>query len=187
MQDFDNDGWPDLYFSAAWLDSRGEVTPLVFRHVGLERGIPRFEPLRQISAGEPNVYFPAGPSGDYDGDGSIDLFLGNWFSGNYSRLLKNVSGGNRWLEVSVRGKTTNRMGIGTKVSVFKAGELRRASALLGRQEIGTGYGYASGQVPVAHFGLGGETNIDLVMTFPDGSANVLRDVQANRRLNLDGR
>ena len=185
VQDFDNDGWPDLYFSAAWLDGDGGVTPLVFRHLGVQRGIPRLEPLRQISSNQPDVYFPAGPSGDYDGDGRIDLFLANWFHGNYSRLLKNVSGGNRWLEVSVRGKTMNRMGIGTKVRVYQAGELNREAGLLGFQEIGTGYGFGSGQTARPHFGVGRAKLVDVSIIFPNGSIAHVRRVETDRQLIVD--
>ena len=36
IQDFDNDGWPDIYISAAWLDDDGKVTPLIYRNQGVE-------------------------------------------------------------------------------------------------------------------------------------------------------
>ena len=85
IQDFDNDGWPDIYVSAAWLDD-GKVTPLIYHHDGVRDGVPRFSPPRPIAM--PMVYYPAGPSGDFDGDGRLDLFLINWFAGNHSRLLR---------------------------------------------------------------------------------------------------
>ncbi len=187
IQDFDNDGWPDLYFSAAWLDADGGVTPLVFRHLGADRGRPRFVPVRQISGAQPNAYFPAGPSGDYDGDGRLDLLLANWFRGNHSRLLRNVSAQNGWLDVRVIGKAaTNRMGIGAKVSVYKAGESNRQASLLGTQEIGTGYGFSSGQAAIAHFGLGKETRVDVRVEFADGSAESLDSVRSNQRVTIEG-
>ena len=184
VKDFDNDGWPDLYFSAAWLDANGEISPLLFRNLGVRRGLPRFEPIKQISAGRPNVYFPAGPSGDYDGDGRIDLFLANWFRGNYSRLLHNVSGENGWLDVRVRGRAMNRMGIGAKVSVYRGAAL--GGGLLGVQEIGTGYGFGSGQAAVAHFGVGKEQIVDVEVIFPDGARKVVKSVQSGRGITVDG-
>jgi hypothetical protein len=181
-QDFDNDGWLDLYFSAAWLDSAGNVTPMVFRNAGLQRGIPQFDSPRQSPTARRQVYFPAGPSGDYDGDGRIDLFLANWFRGNHSRLLKNVSGTNRWLDVSVRGRTINRMGIGAKVYVYKTGELHRDAGLLGFQEIGTGFGFGSGQAAGAHFGTGRAHVVDVLVRFPDGSEKSLHGVDTDTQL-----
>lgn len=163
IQDFDNDGWPDIYISAAWLDADGSVTPLIFRHQGLKDGLPRFVPPRPIKA--PMVYYPAGPSGDYDKDGRLDLFLINWFQGNHCRLLHNESPKRHWLDVQVVGKKGNRMGIGAQVKLYKAGQLGKAAALLGYQEVSTGYGYASGQPAVCHFGLGDVTSVDVAVTW----------------------
>jgi hypothetical protein len=186
VQDFDNDGWPDLYFSAAWMDAGGAMTPLVFRHTSMQRGVPTFEPLRPLSSDAPNFYFPAGPSGDADGDGRIDLLLVNWFGGNHSRLLRNVSSDRRWLDVSVRGRTVNRMGVGTSVRVYKAGELDRDGGLLGARDISIGNGFGSGQPPSVHFGLGIEASVDLAITFPGGSRKVLTNVASDQRLIVEG-
>ncbi len=71
---------------------------------------------------EPMVYFPAGPSGDFNADGKLDLFLVNWFPNNHSRLLENTSESGNWLRVRVEDASrTNRMGIGAKVRVTGAG------------------------------------------------------------------
>ena len=186
MQDFDNDGWPDIYFSAAWLDTNGNVTPLVFRNLGVQRGLPRFEPLRQIPGDQPRAYFPAGPSGDFDGDGRVDVFLANWFKGNHSRLLRNVSRPRRWLDVRVRGeRSMNRMGIGAGVRVYKRGDLSPAG-LLGAQEIGTGFGFASGQASIAHFGVGNELAVDVQVIFHDGTRTLLENLGTDQRVTVEG-
>lgn len=179
VQDFDNDGWPDIYMSAAWLDDQGAVTPLIFRNTGLRDGLPHFESTRKIDG--PMVYYPAGPSGDYDNDGRIDLFLINWFQGNHSRLLHNTSAPRNWLDVQVVGKKMNRMGIGAQVKVFPVLQVRPAESLLGFQEISTGYGYASGQPAIAHFGLGEHPRVAVEIKFPSGKT-IMRDSVANKRL-----
>jgi enediyne biosynthesis protein E4 len=165
VQDFDNDGWPDIYLSAAWLED-GKVTPLVYRNTGVRDGLPRFVAPRPVKTA--NAYFPAGPSADYDGDGRVDLFLVNWFAGNHSRLLRNTSAERSWLTVRVAGRTMNRMGVGAKIAVYSAGSMGKAEGLLGYQEIGIGFGYASGQMPVAHFGLGDAATVDVRVTLPNG-------------------
>jgi enediyne biosynthesis protein E4 len=182
VQDFDNDGWPDIYLSAAWLED-GKVTPLIYRHMGLRDGLPRFEPLWPVK--NANAYFPAGPSCDYDGDGRIDLFLVNWFENNHSRLLRNTSPPKSWLAVRVVGKTMNRMGIGAQISIFRAGELGKPHALLGHQEIGIGYGYASGQMPLAHFGLGHEKSVDVRVKLPSGKTIDEPGVNSNQVLTVN--
>ncbi|MEE8451267.1 MAG: CRTAC1 family protein [Thermoguttaceae bacterium] len=180
IQDFDNDGLPDLYFSAAWLDESGAVTPLVFRNTGLRGGLPRFESPRPVKA--PMVYFSTGPSGDFDGDGRIDLFLVNWFQQNHSRLMRNVSPRRHWLDVQVVGSRINRMGIGTQIRVYRPGKVGQTDALLGFQEVSIGYGYAAGQAAVCHFGLGDATTVDVAVKLPDATVLIERSVTVDRRL-----
>lgn len=180
IQDFDNDGWPDLYFSAGWLDAAGAITPLVYRNLGGEEGgVPRFAAPESPEKAEV-VYFPAGPSADYDNDGRVDLFLVNWFAGNHSRLLRNTSKSGGWLRVQIRsaGKE-NREGIGSKVT------LRAGGALIGHSEISTGYGYASGQIPSAHFGLGGLTSVDVEVRTPGGNIVRRKDVRKDQVLMIE--
>ncbi len=180
IRDFDNDGWPDIFTTAAWLDEGGKVTPLVYRNLGARDGLPRFVPPRPL--GGEMVYYPAGPAGDFDNDGRMDLFLVNWFQGNHSRLLRNESDpANQWLGVRVVGKRMNRMGIGAQVRIFAAGKTGGDPALLGFEEITTGYGYASGQPAQAHFGLGAEKSVDVEVRFPDGKV-IRKPGQAAGRL-----
>lgn len=182
VQDFDNDGRPDIYLSAAWLED-GKVTPLIYRNLGVKDGLPRFAPPRPIKA--PMVYYPAGPSGDYDNDGRLDLFLVNWFPENHCRLLHNDSPKRHWLQVRVAGKTMNRMGIGAQIRLYKAGKSGQADALLGFQEITIGFGYASGQPAMAHFGLGDETAVDVEVQLPGGKAVKKAKVAADQRVVIE--
>jgi hypothetical protein len=180
VQDFDNDGWPDIYMSAVVLND-GKVTPLIYRNTGVKDGLPRFVPSFDVK--NANAYYPAGPSADYDGDGRLDLLLINWFSNNHTRLLRNVSPEKKWLNVKVVGKTVNRDGIGSKVAVYAAGQLGKPESLLGYQEISTGYGYASGQMPIAHFGLGDTATVDVRVTLPGSKAVIDKvGVKANQVL-----
>lgn len=183
IQDFDNDGWPDIYLSAAWLDRDGTVTPLVYRHAGLREGVPTFTAPRAID--ENMVYYPTGPAGDYDNDGRLDLFLVNWFAGNHSRLLQNTTPAKNWLQVRARGERVNRMGLGTQVRIYRAGANQAAQNLLGFQELNIGYGYGAGQPAVCHFGLGDEATVDLVVLFPNGQRVIRTGVTANQQLTIE--
>jgi hypothetical protein len=180
VQDFDNDGRPDIYFSTAWLHDDGSITPLVYRNTGVKNGIPQFASPREMKQGDNIVYFPAGPSGDYDGDGRIDLFLINWFRGNHSRLMHNESPKRHWLDVKVVGKTMNRMGLGARVSIYETNKAGDPQALLGTQEITTGYGYASGQPAVCHFGLSLHKEVDIMVKLPSGRTIQEDGITTNR-------
>jgi hypothetical protein len=76
------------------------------------------------------------------------------------------------------------MGLGTKASVYRTGQLGRDDALLGYQELNIGFGYASGQPAICHFGLGAERAVDLQVVLPNGRVIKQFGVSANQRLNL---
>jgi hypothetical protein len=156
IQDFNNDGLPDIYVSAAWMDN-GVPVPLIYRNTGVKDGLPRFEPPRPIKG--PMVYYPAGPTADYDADGRLDIFLVNWFSGRGSVLLHNDSAKRRWLQVRINDAV---IGLGSTIRVTRDGKL------LGFQELSIGYGYASGQQAIAHFGLGDAEEVDVEIVKPGG-------------------
>jgi len=208
IQDFDNDGWPDISTSIVKFKD-GQPHPLIFKHLGLENGLPRFredalavndfpndedratkrtgEFFAKMVKEEKITYTAPGPSGDFDNDGRLDFFLPSWWPELPSMLLHNQTpGGGHWLDVRVEGENgVNRMGIGARVAIYTAGKLGDRSALLGCQEISVGYGYASGQAAIAHFGLGKETAVDVEVTLPHGKGTLSRKaVNADQRLTV---
>jgi hypothetical protein len=196
FQDFDNDGWPDLYVSLVKF-ANGKPHPLIFKNLGVQDGLPQFREdalavndfptaedraikrsgtlFDKVIKEKKIIYMAPGPSGDFDNDGRLDLFLPNWWEESRSLLLKNETAGGNWLRVKVEGADgVNRMGIGAKVKIFPAGKLGDASALLGCRDIATGYGYASGQPAEAHFGLGKESAVDVAVVLPHGKGTLSR-------------
>jgi hypothetical protein len=208
VQDFDNDGWPDVYFSTVRFKG-GKPYPVIFRHQGVVKdGVPQFRDDGRAVNDFPTVedrliadagkmfekvrregkviYAAAGPSGDYDNDGRLDLFLPSWWPDQRSLLLHNDTKGGNWLRVQVEGtRGVNRMGIGARVNLYAEGKLGRAAALVGCREIGTGYGYASGQPAYAHFGLGRARKVDVEVILPHGKGRLThRGVTANQVLKV---
>ncbi|MBL8796742.1 MAG: ASPIC/UnbV domain-containing protein, partial [Planctomycetia bacterium] len=207
IQDFDNDGWPDIYGSLVKF-AAGKPYPLIFRHQGLQNGMPRFRedtlavndfPTAEDQAIKASgkmfdkiiqekkiIYMAPGPSGDYDNDGKLDLFLPNWWPESRSLLLHNETPGGNWLQVQVEGPNgVNRMGIGARLKLYPLGKLGDAGSLLGCQEIAAGYGYASGQQALAHFGLGKADAVDLEVILPHGKGKIeQKGVKANQRITV---
>lgn len=185
--DFDNDGWPDIFIAATYRRG-GQTLPFICRNVtragvgasSVAVRVPRFKvpPVEKA-----NAYFAAGPVADYDRDGRLDVFVASWFPQIPSKLFLNRSKPNHWLRVKVVGNTINRMGIGAKVRVYPAGKLGQARKLIGYQEIGTGFGFCSGQEAVAHFGLRSATECDVEVTLPHSRGKIRKvDIKADRLL-----
>ncbi len=207
VQDFDNDGWPDLYVSIVKF-AGGKAYPLIFKNLGVKDGLPRFREdalavndfptaedrkmadvgafFEKMKRDRKIVYMAPGPSGDFDRDGRLDLFLANWWVDARSLLLRNETKGGNWLQVVVRGdRGVNRQGVGAVVRVYEPGKIGQAAGLLGSREIAVGYGYASGQEAVAHFGLGRAEGCDVEVTLPHGKGKVERKgVKPNQRLEV---
>jgi hypothetical protein len=207
IQDFDNDGWPDIYASMVKF-ADGKPYPLIFRHQGIKDGMPVFRedtlavndfPTNEDQAIKQSgkmfekvikekkvIYMAPGPSGDFDNDGKLDLFLANWWPESRSLLLRNETSGGHWLQVQIEGgKGVNRMCIGSRIKLYPAGKLGDATALLGCQEIAAGYGYASGQAALAHFGLGKAEMVDIEVALPHGKGKIeQKGVKANQRITI---
>ena len=80
-------------------------------------------------------------------------------------------------------KGTNRQGVGAVVRIYTAGKLGDAASLLGQKEIAVGYGYASGQEAIAHFGLGELKSCDVEVILPHGKGKIeKKDVAGDQRI-----
>lgn len=167
INDFNNDGWPDVLASAA----AGDM-PAIFVSQGVEDGIPRFGAPDGLG---PAQYWVAAPTADYDHDGRLDVFGAEWYPSLPSTLWRNETESGNWLEISIGADLG--FGIGWRV------EVRDGEELIGAREITVTQGYSAGVLPVAHFGLGETESVDVRLVPADGSDPVdLDGVTANQHL-----
>jgi hypothetical protein len=204
IRDFDNDGVPDLFWSA-WFTDGDARRPFLCRGLGVQDGLPRFDvpstegvQLRLQEGkvaytapanGPGMVYYVATPAVDFDADGDLDMLAGMW-PDEPSRFFRNDTASGHWLEVQSAGGKANRMGLGARVSVYQPGQAGITRALVGVEEITLNGGYAASRPAIAHFGLGKLTNCDVVVEFPPpaGSAPVvLRHVTVDRVIKVEER
>jgi hypothetical protein len=116
---------------------------------------------------------------DLDNDGDLDLVTNN--INEYASLFENRTADasdNNHLQIELRGTGKNTFGLGAKVTVYAGGEKQYAEQMPTR-------GYLSSVSPILHFGLGRHAAVDsLQVIWPDGSAQILKNVQANRRISI---
>jgi len=166
--DFDNDGWPDL------LTVNGHVYPEVDTYkLGSEYKEPRKLFRNNGNGTFSDVSAAAGPAfavrdsgrglavGDLWNDGRMSAVITNMNS-NVSLLVNDAHNSNHWIALRTVGTTSNRDGIGAKVSV-RAGERSLVN------EVRSGSSYDSNSDMRLHFGLGATATVDWVeVRWPSG-------------------
>jgi hypothetical protein len=70
--------------------------------------------------------------------------------------------------------------------VYEEGKAGEVDALLGARELTASLGYTAGVELMAHFGLGGEKAVDIVVTSPGSEPFSLSAVAANSRIDVGG-
>ncbi|MEW6749709.1 MAG: CRTAC1 family protein [Candidatus Latescibacterota bacterium] len=117
--------------------------------------------------------------GDYDDDGDADAFV--VVNGGLGVLLRNDGGNQRgWLKVRLRGRESNRFGLGARVRLVAGGRTQRREL-----EGGSSY-YSQHAVGEVLFGLADASVVDtLEVTWPGGRKQVLTGLPANRVVRLE--
>jgi hypothetical protein len=183
IQDFDNNGWPDLF----WVT--GSTYPEVERlHPDFPHRTPRIL-FRNLGNGRfEELLDTAGPAfaevhasrgvafGDFDNDGDVDILIMN-LNEPPSLLRNDVSGTDHWLKVRLVGVKSNRSAIGATV-IATYGEHKQAQALVAQS------GYLSVNDRRLHFGLGPEKSAGLEVYWPSGFREQVKAVPADRLITI---
>jgi hypothetical protein len=180
FDDFDQDGWTDLYVSHGHITADQSIfNPLeqrnrLFRHRGLGQTFLEIS----FSARVADQAESRGAVGaDYDGDGDVDLFVKQNEAG--LRLHRNVSPNpGRWLIVELAGTTSNPFAPGAQIEAdFGPFGMVR--------EHGSQTSYGSASPPEVHFGAGTATVADaLRIRWPSGIEQQVFDVPTDARVRL---
>jgi hypothetical protein len=179
IQDLDNDGLPDIFFTTGMVSPELEAslrdapykTPnVVFRNLGGGR----FEELLdEAGPAMKELHSSRGAAfGDFDNDGDVDILIMN-MNEPPSLLRNDVSGSNHWLKVLLEGVESNRSAIGATV-VAGYGDRRQAQAVLAQSS------YLSVNDRRLHFGLGSEQKAEIEIRWPNGKVEKLTNVAAGQ-------
>nr|WP_246211474.1 VCBS repeat-containing protein [Phytoactinopolyspora alkaliphila] len=160
LADMDNDGWLDIVTGVSVGDG---TEPAIFRHAGLDDGIPQFDTpwgLNDERQPTPEVaewerigiprYWPTGVNADFNNDGRVDLFGVEWFPDLPSRYWENTSAAGNWLKVKVSSGSP----LGSTVNVYRPGDRQRGKPPIFSRQIVSTEGYGGGALQTQHVGLG---------------------------------
>ena len=155
-------------------DLRRDAEPVqVFRNLLAEGRDRRFGEERTAARAAGRLVARGSAAADYDNDGDRDVAV--LPLGRPLVLLENRGAGGRWLEVALEGSPP-----GAEVTVALAGGRKL------RRELAAGSSYLSSEDPRLHFGLGDANSVrEVSIRWPDGEETVLRDVEANRIVEVE--
>ena len=183
--DYDLDGLPDIFAANGHVaDDIQRVQPRVSYaqapHLFRNLGGRRFEEVTTSSGAalrQPIVARGAA-YGDYDLDGDPDLLITT--NNGPAKLVRNDGTGNRMLRIVLRGTTSNRNGIGARVTARMADGTRRW------QMVKTGSSYLSqSELPIT-FGLGRSHEVQAIeIAWPSGRVERLAAEKAGQMLTIE--
>ena len=114
---------------------------------------------------------------DVDGDGMEDLIVRQSGGGSFL-LFENRFPKAHWLEVSLEGEKSNRLGIGARL-VAEVGSQKIV------RELYPANSFKSQGPARVHFGLGNVSRVDrLTVTWPSGLRQEFSDVPGDRRIRI---
>jgi hypothetical protein len=183
IQDFDNDGWPDLFWVTGSVypevervhpDYAYKTPRVLFRNLGNGK----FEELMELAgSGVTAAHSSRGAAfGDFDNDGDMDILIMN-MNEPPSLLRNDTSGAGHWLKVKLLGVKSNRSAIGARV-IASYGAQKQAQAVTAQSS------YLSVNDRRLHFGLGACLSADVEVFWPNGTRESVTSVAADRLVTI---
>jgi enediyne biosynthesis protein E4 len=180
FQDFDNDGWRDIFISTGHVypqvSGRGLMAnykspKVLYRNRGdgkFENAAPNAGPAITQPQTSRGCAF-----GDYDNDGDVDVVVIN-MNGAPSLLRNDCTTENKWIKVKCIGVKSNRSAIGARVKVVTGSHSQI-------DEVMSGASYLSQNDFRLHFGLGRAEQADWVeVRWPSGLVDRFQKLEANQ-------
>jgi hypothetical protein len=173
LEDFDNDGWKDLFIVQSHVMDNVEKLDSSLHYLeppllALNRN-GRFE---QADAGSTTPVAGRGAAfGDLNNDGWIDVITTRL--GDHPQVFVNNGGSLHWLTITLRGTRSNRDGFGARVRVN--GQTRFATAA---------GSYLSSNDKRLHFGLGAAEIANIEVIWPSGIHQTVSNVRGDRLIEI---
>jgi len=168
--DFDNDSDLDLFVANGHIlaniaDFRDNITYAQRNQVFLNDG-GRFTDVGALGGLDRPGVSRGSAIADFDRAGRLDVLVSN--NGERAELLRNVlPGEGGWLRLHLRGRRTNRAGVGARVTATLADGRRLV------REARAGSSYCSSSPTTVHLGLGDGQVAAIEIRWPGGSTEVI--------------
>jgi enediyne biosynthesis protein E4 len=175
LEDFDNDGWKDLFVAQSHvLDNVQQIdASLRYREVPL-LALNRQGRFERADSGVTSPLAARGAAfGDINNDGWMDVVIST-LGGPPVLLLNRKTGDNHWLSIALRGTRSNRDGYGARVQVN--GQVRFATSA---------GSYVCANDKRLHFGLGSAESANIEILWPSGAKQILNHVPVNQFLQIE--
>ena len=173
LEDFDNDGWKDLFVAQSHvLDNVEKIDPSLHY---LEPPMFALNHNGRFERADLGTVVPVAGRGaafgDLNNDGWMDVVTS--VLGGHPQVFLNRGGSRHWLVISLRGTRSNRDGFGARVRVN--GQTRFAT---------TAGSYLSASDKRLHFGLGAAETAPVEIRWPSGTRQTLNNVRADQFLEV---
>jgi enediyne biosynthesis protein E4 len=173
LEDFENDGWKDLFVAQGHvLDNVEQIDPSLHYLETPLLAANRNGRFERIDSGSAVPVAARGAAfGDLNNDGWQDVVM--TALGGHPQVFFNRGGKNHWLVITLRGTRSNRDGFGARVQVN------------GQTRFATSAGsYLSASDKRLHFGLGTADKAKIEIAWPSGTHQTLNDVHADQFLEV---
>ena len=173
LEDFDNDGWKDLFVAQGHvMDNVESIDPSMHY---LETPLLAMNRKGRFERGDSGTATPqAGRGaafGDLNNDGWMDVVM--TVLGGHLQIFRNHGGSQHWLTLSLTGTRSNRDGFGARLKVNGQSQYANSAG-----------SYVSSSDKRVHFGLGSATKADVQITWPSGIHQSLSDQPVDRILSV---
>jgi hypothetical protein len=175
LEDFDNDGWKDIFVAQSHVLDNVEVIDHMLHYK--ETPLLALNRDGRFERAESGVTAPiAGRGvafGDLNNDGWMDAVVTTLGGEPLVLINRAAQTQAHWLSITLRGTRSNRDGIGARVVVN--GQTRFAT---------TSGSYVSASDKRLHFGLGTAETAKVEIHWPSGTEQILEGVKANQFLEV---
>jgi len=174
LEDFDNDGWKDLFVAQSHVLDNVQQIDASLRYKELPLlAMNHNGHFDRAESGAPTPLAARGAAfGDINNDGRIDVVIST-LGGPPVLLLNRCDSGNHWLSIGLRGTRSNRDGFGARVTVN------------GQTRFATSAGsYLCSSDKRLHFGLGSAQKVNVEILWPSGVKQLMTDVRPDQFLEV---